>query len=68
MHPVSCTNTHHDVTDLTNLGLVKNTKTRLSRERNMTSLRNKKSLNLCLRSQLLGRYHFVVEVIFKFHE
>ena len=50
MNPVSCTNTHHDVTDLTNLGLVKNTKTRLSRERNITSLRNKKSLNLCLRS------------------
>ena len=26
MHPVLCTNTHHDVTDLVNLGIVKNTK------------------------------------------
>ena len=25
MHPVSCTNTHHDVTDLVNHGMVKNT-------------------------------------------
>ena len=23
MHPVSCTNAHHDVTDLTNHGMVK---------------------------------------------
>ena len=27
MHPVSCTNTHHDVTDFENHGIVKNTKT-----------------------------------------
>ena len=27
MHPVSCTNTHHDVTDLVNPGTVKDTKT-----------------------------------------
>ena len=26
MHPVSCTDTHHDVTDLVNHGIVKNTK------------------------------------------
>ena len=26
MHPVSCSNTHHDVTDLVNHGMVKNTK------------------------------------------
>ena len=26
-HFVSCTNTHHDVTDFVNLGIVKNTKT-----------------------------------------
>ena len=24
MHPVSCTNSHHDVTDLVNHGMVKN--------------------------------------------
>ena len=27
MYPVSCTNTHHDFTDLVNHGIVKNTKT-----------------------------------------
>ena len=27
MHPVSCTNTHHEITDLVNHGMVKNTKT-----------------------------------------
>ena len=26
MHPVSCTNTHHDVTDVINHGMIKNTK------------------------------------------
>ena len=26
MHPVSCTNTHHNATDLVNHGIVKNTK------------------------------------------
>ena len=26
MHPVSCTNTHHDVADLVNHEMVKNTK------------------------------------------
>ena len=29
MYPVSCSNTHHDVTDLVNHGMVKNTKTRI---------------------------------------
>ena len=49
MHPVSCTNTHHDVSDLVNHEMVRNTKTSLSRERNITFLRNKKILNLCLK-------------------
>ena len=30
MHPVSCTNSHHDVTDLVNYGMVKNTETGIS--------------------------------------
>ena len=30
MHPVSCTNTHHDVTVLVNHGMVKNAKTWIS--------------------------------------
>ena len=59
MHPVSCTNTHHDVTDLVNLGMVKNTKTWISWERNTTFPRNKKILNLrirwCILSEKLKR-------------
>ena len=65
MHPDSCTNIHHDVTDLVNLGLVENTKMWISWERNMTFLRNKKILNLCLRWHILRSYCFVAEVTFK---
>ena len=32
MHSVSCTNTHYDVTDFVDHGMVKNTKTWISRE------------------------------------
>ena len=46
MHPAFCTNTHHDVTDLLNYVLVKNTKTWIPWELNITFLRNKKHLNL----------------------
>ena len=67
MHPISCTNTHCDVTDLVNHGMVKNTKTWISWERNITVLQNKKILNLCLRWHILRSYHFVVEVTFKLH-
>ena len=35
MHPVSYTNTPHDVTDLVNYGMVKNTKTLISWGRNL---------------------------------
>ena len=49
MHPVLCTNTHHDVTDLVNHGMVKNAKTRITSEQKTTFLRNKKILNLCLK-------------------
>ena len=41
MHPVSCTNTNHDVTDLVNERMVKNTKTLISSEGNIPFLRNK---------------------------
>ena len=44
MHFVSCTNTHHDITDLVNYGMVKKTKTWLSGEQNITFLWNKKFL------------------------
>ena len=44
MHSVSCTNTHHDVIDLTNHGMVKNKKTWISWEWSITFLKNKKIL------------------------
>ena len=65
IHPVSCTNTHHDVTDLVNHGMVKNTKTWISWERNIIFLWNKKILNLWLRWHILRSYRFVAEVTFK---
>ena len=66
MHPASCTNTYHDVTDLVNHRMVKNTKTWISLERNIMFLRNKKIPNLCLRWPLLRSYYFVVEVTFNY--
>ena len=65
MYPVSCTNTHHDVTDLVNHGMVKNTKTWISWEWNITFLRNKKILSMCLKWHILRSYGFVVEVTFE---
>ena len=64
MHPVSCTNSHHGVTYLVNHGMVKNTKTRMSRERNITFPRNKKIINLCPRRCILRSYRFVAKVTF----
>ena len=65
IHPVSWTNNHHDVTSLVNHGIVKNTKTWISRELNITFLWSKNILNLCLRCRVLRSYHFVAEVTFK---
>ena len=65
MHLISCTNTHRDVTDLVNHGMVKNTKTWISWERNIIFLRNKKILNLCFRWHILRSYRFVAELTFK---
>ena len=39
---------HHDVADLVNRRMVKNTKTWIAWERNVNFLQNKKILNLCL--------------------
>ena len=36
MHPVSCTNAHHDITDFVDFGIVKNTKTWTSWEQKIT--------------------------------
>ena len=41
MHPVLCTNTHHDVTDLANHEIIKNKK--------VAFRQNEKILNLCPR-------------------
>ena len=57
-------NTHRGVTDLVNQGMVKNTKTWISWERNITFLQNKKFL--CIRWHILRSYHSVTEVTFKF--
>ena len=65
MHVVLCTNTHRDVTDLVNHGIVKNAKTWICWERNITFLRNKKILNLCFRWHILRSCRFVAEVTFK---
>ena len=40
MYPVTCTTTHHDVTDPVNHGMVENTKTWISWERNIAILKN----------------------------
>ena len=56
MHLVSCTNTHHDVTDLVGLGMVKNTKTWISWQRKITFLQNEKVQN--------GNAELVIEFLF----
>ena len=66
IHPVSCTNTHHDVTDLVNHGIVKNTKTWISWKLKLFFLRNKKILNFCLRWHIFRCYRFLAEVTFKY--
>ena len=60
MHTVSCTNTHHDVTELVNHGMAKNT----SRMEHNYSLKQK-ILNLCFRWHILRNYRFLAEVSFK---
>ena len=65
MHLVSCTNTHRDITDLVNHGMVKNTEAWISWEWNIIFLWNKKILNLCFRWHILRSYCFVAEVTFK---
>ena len=65
MYLVLCTDTHRDITDLVNHGMVKNTKTWISWEWNITFPRNKKILNLHLKWHILRSYHFEAEVTFK---
>ena len=65
MHLISCANTHRDVNDLIDRGMVKNTKTWIFWERNIIFLQNKNILNLWFRWQILTSYRFVAEVAFK---
>ena len=62
MHLVSCTNTHHDIKDLVNHEMVKNEKTLIYWERNITFIQNKKVYNPCLRWHILASCHFVTEI------
>ena len=64
---VSCTNSHHDVTDLENCEMVKKAKTWISWERNITFPQNKKIVNLCSRWYILRSYHFVADITFNLH-
>ena len=64
MYLLSCSSIHRDVPDSVNHGMVKNTKTWISWERNIIFLQYKKVLNLCLRWHILKSYRFVVEVTF----
>ena len=59
MHPVSCTNTLHDLKNLTNSGIVQNTKTWISSEGNINFLWNEKIHDLCLRLVILRFFYFV---------
>ena len=60
--PLSCTNTDHDVTDLVNHRMFKNTKTSISWERNITFLRNKKILKGFLRYKTINSQNVLSEV------
>ena len=62
MHPVSCTNTYHDVTDLVNHGVTKNTKASISWQWDITFPWNKTILNL--KWHILKSYRFVAVATF----
>ena len=56
MHIALCTNTHHDVTDFVDLGMVKNIKIWISWQRKITFLQNEKVQN--------GNAELVIEFLF----
>ena len=62
IHPILSTNTHHDVTDLANFGMLKSRKTWISWEWNINFIRNKKFLNLCIIWHIFRSYRFVAEL------
>ena len=63
-HPVSCTNTLHDIPDFINYGIIQNTKTWISWEQNIIFLSNEKKCNLCLGLLIMRFFHFVTKVTF----
>ena len=62
MHPVSCTNTHHDVTDFANHWMVLKTE---SWEWNINFPRNEKIPNLCHRLLVLRFFGLVADLTCK---
>ena len=56
---------HHDVTDMVNQDMAKDTKIWVSWEWNVNFLWNKKILNIYLRWHISRNYCFVAEVIFR---
>ena len=58
------TNTHHDVTDLLNHRMFKNTQIWISWEWNIIVLQSKKIINMCLRWHILRSYLLLAEVTF----
>ena len=65
MSPVSSANTHHGITDLVNHGMVKNTKTWISPEQDITLLWNKKKLTCASDGTSLRSDCFGAEVTFQ---
>ena len=65
MYLVSCADTHRGVTHSLYHGIVKNTKTLISGERNIIFLWNEKFFNLCFRWHILRTCRFVAKVTFK---
>ena len=61
---ISCTNTHHDVTDLVNRGMVKNKKPEYLGGGTQLSYETKEFL-ICASEHILRSYGFVEKVTFK---
>ena len=66
MHHVSCTNAYHEVTVLVDHEMIKNTKSWTYRERNITFLRNKIILNVCLIWHILRYTNLIWKLLHMF--
>ena len=63
---VLCTNAHHDITDLVNHAMVRNTKIWIPSKWSIIFLQNKIIFNLGLNWRIFRSYCFEAEVNFKF--